>query len=75
MMLYFKPYPGGFPDNILRVSPDLLPKGCIRIEGCWIDNNPYDDFDSSALTVKLPRSERRQTVKVKIAPTQWLNGQ
>ncbi len=75
MMFYFKPYPGGFPDNILRVSPDLLPKGSIRIESCWIDNDPYNDFDSSALIVKLPTSSRRQTVKVKIAPTQWLNGQ
>ncbi len=75
MMFYFKPYPGGFPDNILRVSPDILPKGSIRIEACWIDGNPHNDFDSSALTVKLPASDRRQTVKVKIAPTQWLNGQ
>ena len=74
MMLYFTPYPGGFPDNILRVSPDLLPKGSIRIERCWIDEDPYNDFDSSALTVKLPTSDRRLTVKVRIAPTQWLNG-
>jgi uncharacterized protein YyaL (SSP411 family) len=74
MMFYFKPYPGGFPDNILRVSPDLLPKASIRIERCWIDDAPYNDFDPSGLTVKLPTSDRRQTVKVKIAPTQWLNG-
>jgi len=73
MMFYFKPYPGGFPDNILRVSPDILPKGSIRIEACWIDDNPHTDFDAEALTVKLPQLDHRPKVKVKIAPTQWLN--
>ena len=33
MDFYFKPKPGGFPDNILRVSPDILPPGSIRIAG------------------------------------------
>jgi hypothetical protein len=74
MEFYFKPYPGGFPDKILRVSPDILPHGSIQIEACWIDGKPYTDFDASALTVKLPESSERQTVKVKIAPAQWLNG-
>ena len=74
MVFYFKPYPGGFPDNILRVSPDLLPKGSIQIERCWIDDDPYNDFNSGALTVNLPTVDRRHTVRVKIAPTQWLNG-
>jgi mannose/cellobiose epimerase-like protein (N-acyl-D-glucosamine 2-epimerase family) len=74
MEFYFKPYPGGFQDNILRVSPDILPQGSIQIEECWIDGNRHGDFDASALTVKLPASNKRQTVKVKIAPTQWLKG-
>ena len=30
--LYFKPQPGGFKDNILRVAPDILPPGSIKIE-------------------------------------------
>ena len=30
--LYFKPQPGGFTDNILRVAPDILPPGSIRID-------------------------------------------
>ena len=29
MYFYFKPYPNAFPDNILRVSPDILPPGSI----------------------------------------------
>jgi mannose/cellobiose epimerase-like protein (N-acyl-D-glucosamine 2-epimerase family) len=74
MEFYFKPYPDGFADRILRVSPDILPKGSIHIEACWIDGNPHNDFDASALTVKLPDSDKRQTVKVKISPTQRLNG-
>jgi hypothetical protein len=74
MEFYFKPYPGGFPNNILRVSPDILPKGSIHIEACWIDGEPYSDFDASGLTVKLPQTDKRQTVKVKISPTQWLSG-
>jgi mannose/cellobiose epimerase-like protein (N-acyl-D-glucosamine 2-epimerase family) len=74
MEFYFKPYPGGFPDNILRVAPDILPKGSIEIEACWIDGKHHSDFDATALTVKLPASDKRQTVKVKIAPTPWLHG-
>jgi mannose/cellobiose epimerase-like protein (N-acyl-D-glucosamine 2-epimerase family) len=73
MDFYFKPYPGGFPDNVLRVSPDILPKGSIQIESCWIDGNAHGDFDAGALSVKLPPSDKRQTVRVRISPTQWLN--
>jgi len=72
MEFYFKPYPRGFPDDVLRVSPDILPKGSIHIEACWIDGKEHRDFDANALTVKLPTSDRRQTVKVRIASTQWL---
>ena len=32
------------------------------------------DFDAAGLSVKLPASDKRRTVKVKISPTQWLNG-
>jgi hypothetical protein len=30
MDFYFKPQPGGFKDNILRVAPDILPEGSVR---------------------------------------------
>jgi hypothetical protein len=75
MEFYFKPHPGGFPDNILRVSPDILPKGSVWIEACWIDGKVHTDYDANSMTVKLPNSGQRQTVKVKIAPTHWLEGQ
>lgn len=68
MDFYFKPIPGGFPDNILRVSPDILPPGSIKIASVEIDGKPYTDFDADALTVKLPDTKERVKVKVKIAP-------
>ena len=52
--LYFKPRPGAFKDNILRVAPDLLPPGSIRIDAVWVNGNRYADFDPEALTVRLP---------------------
>ena len=38
----------------LRVSPDLLPPGRVKIGACWVDGEPYNDFDAQGLTVKLP---------------------
>jgi mannose/cellobiose epimerase-like protein (N-acyl-D-glucosamine 2-epimerase family) len=68
MDFYFKPMPNSFKDNILRVQPDILPAGSIRIGACWIDGEPYSDFDATALTVKLPETSERVKVKVQIVP-------
>ncbi len=68
MDFYFKPRPDGFPDRILRVSPDILPAGSIKIGQCWIDDEPYSNFDADALTVNLPSSDRSLRVKVQIVP-------
>ncbi len=68
MDFYFKPIPGGFADDILRVSPDILPPGSIKIAKCEIDGEPYNNFDAQALTVKLPKTTERVKVKVTIAP-------
>ncbi len=68
MDFYFKPMPEGFPDNILRVSPDILPPGSIKIGKCEIDGEPYSNFDTDALTVKLPKTNERVKVKVQIVP-------
>jgi len=68
MDFYFKPMPGGFKDNILRVSPDILPPGSIKIGACEIDGEPYTNFDADNLTVKLPDSKERVKVKVQIVP-------
>jgi mannose/cellobiose epimerase-like protein (N-acyl-D-glucosamine 2-epimerase family) len=68
MDFYFKPRPGGFKDNILRVQPDILPPGSVRLEQVWIDDKPYDNFDADALTVNLPDTKERVRVKVRIEP-------
>jgi hypothetical protein len=52
--LYFKPKANGFKDGILRVSPDILPKGSIKIQSVTINGEDYTDFDAEGLTVKLP---------------------
>ncbi|NCC32386.1 MAG: N-acyl-D-glucosamine 2-epimerase, partial [Chloroflexia bacterium] len=68
LTLYFKPQPGGFKDNILRVQPDILPPGSIRLDAVWIDDQPYANFDAAALTVTLPASETALRVKVTVVP-------
>ena len=70
MDLYFKPQPGGFKDNILRVGPDILPPGSVRIGEVWINGQPYSDFDASSLTVKLPDTQDELKVRVRVLPTQ-----
>lgn len=70
MDFYFKPLPGAFKRNILRVSPDILPPGSIHISKVWIDDEPYSDFDADGLTVKLPRTKEQVRVKVRIVPVE-----
>jgi anti-anti-sigma factor len=62
--LHFKPRADGFADRLLRVSPDILPPGSVRIEQVTIDGQPWTDFDAENLTVKLPPGE--VTVKVRV---------
>ena len=73
MFLYFKPYPNAFKDNILRVSPDLLPPGSIAITECFINDEPYTNYNSEGLFVNLPDATEQVRVKVKISPTSWLD--
>ena len=70
MDFYFKPKPGGFKDNILRVSPDILPKGSIKIGEVTIDGEPYHAFHADALTVTLPEVDHDIKVKVRIVPVE-----
>jgi anti-anti-sigma regulatory factor len=63
--LHFKPKAVSFPDGILRVAPDLLPPGSVRLAEVWVNDLPYADFDADALTVKLPGNEECR-VKVRI---------
>ena len=65
--LYFKPLPNGFKNRELRVEPDILPKGSIKIISCEIDGQKYENFDAEGLTVQLPASDSRLKVKVTVA--------
>ena len=71
MDFYFKPVEGGFPDGVIRVAPDLLPPGSIRIGGVWVDDEPYRNFDAEKLEVTVPpmTEGKRPKVKVRIEPT------
>jgi len=58
----------GFQDRILRVSPDMIPKGSVKISACTIDGSPYGNFNAEGLYVQLPDSEQRLNVKVTLTP-------
>lgn len=66
LTLWFKPLPTA--SRTLRVTPDLLPDGRIRLQEVEIDGQPYGDFDPDAMTVNLPVSSERLTVRVVLAP-------
>ncbi|GAA2752366.1 AGE family epimerase/isomerase [Kitasatospora cinereorecta] len=69
MDFWFKPDPAGLVDGLLRVSPDLLPVGSVRIAEAEVDGVAYLDFDADALTVRLPQAEGRVKVRVRLEPT------
>ncbi|MDD2853112.1 MAG: AGE family epimerase/isomerase [Desulfuromonadaceae bacterium] len=68
MDFYFKPKPGGFKNNILRVSPDILPKGSVKLTAVEIDGKPYTNFNADELFVTLPVSDNNLKVKVTLTP-------
>ncbi len=67
--LYFKPQPGALKGNLLRVQPDILPPGSIRISEVWADDEPYRYFDAKNLTVRLPDSKETIKYRVRVVPT------
>lgn len=73
LTLYFKPQVGGFRDNLLRVAPDILPEGSIRIKEVFVDESPWNHFDTDGLTVTLPSVNHRPTIKVVIVPVEGGN--
>ena len=68
LTLYFKPQVNGFKDNILRVQPDILPVGSVKLTQVWIDGKEWTKFDADKLTVQLPAVDYRPKVKVVITP-------
>jgi hypothetical protein len=66
--LHFKPLPGAFKDDLLRVAPDILPPGRVQLAEVRIDGQPHTDFDPDALVVHLPKTEERLHVQVRLEP-------
>jgi len=66
--LFFKPMTNGFGNDVLRVQPDILPLGSVRISEVWIDDNPWTKFDADKLTVELPNLTYRPKIKVRLVP-------
>jgi hypothetical protein len=66
--LYFKPKPGAFRDNLLRVSPDILPKGSVKIAAVEVNGKPWSRFDSENMTVTIPATNDAPKIKVTIQP-------
>lgn len=66
LTLWFKPLPSA--DRRLRVAPDLLPPGSVRIDSVEIDGNRHDRFDADALVVDLPVTQERVPVRVTLVP-------
>jgi hypothetical protein len=64
--LWFKPLPNA--SRTLRVAPDLLPPGRIRLEEVEVDGKPYEVFDAQSLTIQLPESSERLTVRALVVP-------
>ncbi|MFC4029897.1 AGE family epimerase/isomerase [Streptomyces polygonati] len=65
--LWFRPRPDAdFPRGLLRVAPDMLPFGRVAVDRVLIDGAPWTDFDARAMTVRLPRTDERVTVQVRL---------
>lgn len=69
MDFYFAPEPDGFKDNILRVAPDLLPSGAVKLTEVTVNGIKYDNFDSDNLTVTLPKEQKQLDIKIRLVPS------
>lgn len=67
--LHFKPSPEGFSDGLLRVAPDLLPKGRVVLSEVWVNGQPYQHFDRDAMTVDVPRRRGQLKIRVRLCPS------
>jgi mannose/cellobiose epimerase-like protein (N-acyl-D-glucosamine 2-epimerase family) len=74
MDFHFRPDPAGLPGRVLRVAPDLLPPGRVRIAEVAVEDKPHDDYDADALTVRVPDSAAPVRVRVRLAPTRTGSG-
>ena len=68
MDFHFKPQPGGFKNDTLRVSPDILPPGSVTIGEVTADGSNYTKFSADKLTVKVPDTKDPVRLRVRLVP-------
>ncbi|ONI83086.1 N-acyl-D-glucosamine 2-epimerase [Actinosynnema sp. ALI-1.44] len=68
LSLWYRPRADGFRDRVLRVAPDALPAGRVRLDTVEVDGRPHAAFDPESMTVKLPDSDEDLTVRVELVP-------
>lgn len=70
MDFYFRPQPpaDGTDRGVLRVAPDLLPPGSIRIGSVTANGEKYAAFDAAGLTVTPADSKQSIKYKVRLEP-------
>jgi mannose/cellobiose epimerase-like protein (N-acyl-D-glucosamine 2-epimerase family) len=66
--LHFKPQPGAWKNRTLRVAPDFLPPGRVRIESVTADGQKYTDFAADKLTVKVPDTKEQVKIRARLVP-------
>jgi mannose/cellobiose epimerase-like protein (N-acyl-D-glucosamine 2-epimerase family) len=69
LTLHFKPTPDLLPGRLLRVAPDLLPAGRVRVDAVWVEDQPWYDFDGAAMVVRLPAGAHPARVRVVLVPS------
>ncbi|MAR06048.1 MAG: N-acyl-D-glucosamine 2-epimerase [Cyanobium sp. NAT70] len=69
MDFFFCPDPDTWPENKLRVAPDLLPVGTVELAEVWIDEKPYTDFDRDKMIVNLPKTDKAVRVRARLEPS------
>jgi mannose/cellobiose epimerase-like protein (N-acyl-D-glucosamine 2-epimerase family) len=68
LSLHFLVVPDCLPNRILRVAPDLLPAGSVRLGSVLIDGRPWFEFNATDLTVSLPEGQDSVAVEVRLEP-------
>ena len=58
----------GFISAVLRVAPDALPPGRVRLDWVEVDGSPYPDFDPDRLLVRLPDAGGELSVCAHLSP-------
>ncbi len=69
--LWFRPNgDADFPGGLLRVAPDVLPRGSAVLDSVTVNGLPHSAFDPDTLTVSLPRTGSPLTVRVRVRPVE-----